>query len=210
MTTASSATSPQRSGPSMLSDEARHRLIDLARRSVEARVASQRLPAVPDFEWPQASGVFVTLKLHGELRGCLGTLESGGEFAADVVRCAADAASEDPRFPPLTASELADTRLEISVLTPLEAIAPDVLRGGRLDQALTIGVHGVVVERGRRRGLLLPQVATERGWKPEQFLRQTCVKAGLPPSAWETEALVFRFTAEVFGDGLVRPTSNPS
>ncbi len=159
------------------------------------------------FEWPQASGVFVTLKLHGELRGCLGTLECGGELAADVVRCAADAASEDPRFPALTATELGDTTLEISVLTPLEAIAPDALRAGQLDQVLTIGVHGVVVERGQRRGLLLPQVATERGWNPEQFLRQTCVKAGLPPGAWEGDALVFRFTAEVFGDGIVRPTS---
>ena len=191
----------------MLSDEARRRLIDLARRSVAARVASQRLPAAPVFEWPRASGVFVTLKLHGALRGCLGTLESGGALAADVARCAADAASEDPRFPALTATELADTTLEISVLTPLEAIASDVLRGGRLDQALTIGVHGVVVERGPRRGLLLPQVATERGWDPEEFLRQTCVKAGLPPGAWEGDARVFRFTAEVFGDGIVRPRS---
>ena len=95
------------------------------------------------------------------------------------------------------------------MLTPLEAIAPDVLRGGRLDQSLTIGVHGVVVEQGPCRGLLLPQVATERGWSPEQFVRQTCVKAGLPPGAWEGDALVFRFTAEVFGDGIVRPSSYP-
>ena len=115
--------------------------------------------------------------------------------------------AQDPRFSALTATELGDTTLEISVLTPLEAIAPDALRAGQLDQVLTIGVHGVVVERGQRRGLLLPQVATERGWNPEQFLRQTCVKAGLPPGAWEADALVFRFTAEVFGDGIVRPTS---
>lgn len=189
----------------MLTDEARHHLLGLARRAVAARVASRSLPAVPAFALPRASGVFVTLKLHGELRGCLGTLASDGELAADVVRCAADAASEDPRFPAVTAAELAHTTLEISVLAPLEPIAPDLLLGGRLDDALRIGVHGVVVELGPRRGLLLPQVATEWGWSPEQLLRQTCIKAGLPPAAWACDALVFRFTAEVFGDGIVRP-----
>jgi len=191
----------------MLTDEARRHLLGLARRAVAARVTSRSLPAVPAFALPRAAGVFVTLKLHGELRGCLGTLESAGELAADVVRCAADAASEDPRFPAVTVTELADTTLEISVLAPLEAIAPDLLRVGSLDEALIIGVHGVVVEHGPRRGLLLPQVATEWGWNPEQFLRHTCVKAGLPPGSWEREALVFRFTAEVFGDGIVRPSS---
>ena len=66
--------------------------------------------------------------------------------------------------------------------------------------AFTIGVHGLVVEQGLHRGLLLPQVATEWGWTREQFLRQTCVKAGLPPDAWRNGARVFRFAAEVFGD----------
>jgi AmmeMemoRadiSam system protein A len=191
----------------MLTDEARRHLLDLAWRSVAARVASRALPAMPAVALPLASGVFVTLKLGGALRGCLGTLESGGDLAAHVVRCAADAASQDPRFPPVTASELAEVTLEISVLAPLEPVAADALRGSSLEDVLTIGVHGLVVELGPRRGLLLPQVATEWGWSPEQFLRQTCVKAGLPPEAWEREALVFRFTAEVFGDGIVRPSS---
>ena len=191
----------------MLTDEARRHLLDLARRSVAARVASRALPAMPSVALPPASGVFVTLKLGGVLRGCLGTLESGGNLAADVVRCAADAASQDPRFPAVTATELADVTLEISILGPLEAVEAGALRGSSLDDVLTIGVHGLVVELGPRRGLLLPQVATEWGWSPEQFLRQTCVKAGLPPEAWQREALVFRFTAEVFGDGIVRPSS---
>ena len=98
-------------------------------------------------------------------------------LAAEVARCAADSASEDPRFPPVAVDELPDLALEISVLGPLEAIDP---RPG----AFTIGGHGLVVEQGPRRGLLLPQVATEWGWDAEQFLRQTCVKAGLPPDAW--------------------------
>ncbi len=191
----------------MLTDEERGQLLDLARRSVAARVASRTLPAMASVALPQASGVFVTLKLRGQLRGCLGTLESGNDLAADVVRCAADAASQDPRFPAVTATELAHLTLEISVLAPLEPVEPDALRGPSRDDVLTIGVHGLVVEFGPRRGLLLPQVATEWDWSPEQFLRQTCVKAGLPPEAWEREALVFRFTAEVFGDGIVRPSS---
>ena len=70
--------------------------------------------------------------------------------------------------------------------------------------AFTIGVHGLVVEQGVRRGLLLPQVATEWGWTAEQFLRQTCVKAGLPPDAWQHGARVFRFAAEVFGGLMPR------
>jgi AmmeMemoRadiSam system protein A len=191
----------------MLTDEARRHLLDLAWRSVAARVASRALPAMPAVALPLASGVFVTLKLGGALRGCLGTLDAGSDLAAHVVRCAADAASQDPRFPPVTASELAEVTLEISVLAPLEPVAADALRGSSLEDVLTIGVHGLVVELGPRRGLLLPQVATEWGWSPEQFLRQTCVKAGLRPEAWEREALVFRFTAEVFGDGIVRPSS---
>jgi len=142
---------------------------------------------------PDASGVFVTIKQRGELRGCLGTLQNRAGLAGEVIRCAADSASEDPRFPPVSPGELPELSLEISVLGPLEEIEP------RPD-AFTIGTHGLVVEQGVRRGLLLPQVATEWGWTGEQFLRQTCVKAGLPPDAWRQGARVFRFAAEVFGD----------
>jgi len=93
----------------------------------------------------------------------------------------------------VSSEELPELSLEISVLGPLESIDP------RPD-AFTIGVHGLVAEQGFRRGLLLPQVATEWGWNGEQFLRQTCVKAGLPPDAWRHGARVYRFAAEVFGD----------
>lgn len=193
----------------MLTDEQRRHLLELARRSVAARVAGRPLPAVHALELPRAFGVFVTLKLAGQLRGCLGTLESASDLASDVARCAADAASEDPRFPAVTASELAGVALEISVLGPLERLdggALDALgglgdrSGSRLEMALTMGVHGLVVEHGPRRGLLLPQVAIEWGWSPEQFLRQTCVKAGLAPEAWAHGAIVYRFRAEVFGE----------
>jgi AmmeMemoRadiSam system protein A len=110
-----------------------------------------------------------------------------------VVRCAGDSATQDPRFPPVGRDELPELALEISVLGPLEPIAPQ-------PDAFTIGVHGLVVEQDVHRGLLLPQVATEWGWDGEQFLRQTCVKAGLPPDAWRSGARLYRFSAEVFGD----------
>ena len=177
----------------MLTDDQRRALLDLARQSVAAAVMQQGTVAVDSLELPDASGVFVTIKRGGALRGCLGTLQNRDGLAAEVVRCAADSATEDPRFPPVSASELPELRLEISVLGPLEPIdaRPD---------SFTIGIHGLVAEQGNHRGLLLPQVATEWGWDAEQFLGQTCVKAGLPPDAWRRGARFYRFAAEVFGE----------
>jgi uncharacterized protein len=179
----------------MLSDQQRLALLDLARSSVLARVTGTvaRLADPPPL--PRASGVFVTLKLAGELRGCLGTLECTLTLGEEVARCAADSASHDRRFAPVTVAELAGLSYEVSVLGPLERLHPVAA------SAITIGVHGLVVEEGRRRGVLLPQVAAERRWKAEHFLRQTCVKAKLPPDAWERGATVYLFVADVFGDG---------
>ena len=177
----------------MLSELQRQALLELARLSVAAQVTGVAGPAPDEIELPAAYGVFVTIKRRGTLRGCLGTLQCRRGLAAEVARCAADAASEDPRFPPVTAEELPELSLEISVLAPLEAIEPSDAA------AITIGRHGLVAEQGQRRGLLLPQVATEWGWTTEEFLRQTCVKAGLTPDAWQRGARIYRFDAEVFG-----------
>jgi AmmeMemoRadiSam system protein A len=177
----------------MLTEQQKATLLELARSAIDASVLGQplQLPAAPG-EFPAASGVFVTIKRHGQLRGCLGTLENRRGLTQEIVRCAADSAKRDPRFAPVGTDELKDLRVELSILGPLEEIEarPD---------AFTIGVHGLVVELGGRRGLLLPQVATEWGWTPEQFLVQTCVKAGLPDDAWRRGAIVYRFAAEVFG-----------
>jgi AmmeMemoRadiSam system protein A len=177
----------------VLIDTERKTLLDLARASIIAGVTG-RDPLDPGpVDMPDASGVFVTIKQRGELRGCLGTLDNRHGLAREVVRCASDSATRDPRFPPVSADEVRELTLEISVLGPLEEIEP------RPD-AFVIGEHGLVVDDGVRRGLLLPQVATERNWTPEQFLCQTCVKAGLPPGAWRHAVRVYRFAAEVFGD----------
>ncbi len=178
----------------MLSESQRQALLDLARRSVVAQVTGQSDSAPLPGDLPASSGAFVTIKRRGTLRGCLGTLQCRRGLAAEVARCAADAASEDPRFPPVAPEELSELALEISVLGPLEPIDPTD------SDAIAIGRHGLVAEQGHRRGLLLPQVATEWGWTTEQFLRQTCVKAGLPADAWQHGARIFRFDAEVFGE----------
>jgi len=178
----------------MLTDEQRRGLVAAARQSVLATVASAgSSPTVP-VDLPDACGVFVTLRCAGRLRGCLGIVDGLEGLGTEVVRCAADAATRDPRFPPVSAPELSTLTIEVSVLGPLERIDPIA------PDAITIGRHGLVIEQGRRRGLLLPQVALEWCWTREQFLRQTCLKAKLDPDAWRHGATVYRFDADVFGE----------
>jgi len=161
----------------MFTEAQQRALVEIARDAVAEHVAGRKggAPRVEDL--PEASGAFVTLKKKGELRGCIGTLECRAPLAEEVARVAVCAAREDPRFEPVRASELDEIDVEVSVLGPLEEIDP-------FDPAaIVVGVHGLVVERGYRRGLLLPQVATELNWDREAFLAHTCLKAGLPADA---------------------------
>jgi AmmeMemoRadiSam system protein A len=179
----------------MFTEAQQRELVAIARRAVTALLTGERALAPASHSLPQASGAFVTLKTRaGELRGCIGTLECRRPLADEIARVAISAAREDPRFEPLRSSELDDIRVEVSVLGPLEQIDP------RDPDAIGIGVHGLVVEHGVRRGLLLPQVATEWGWGREEFLAHTCRKAGLPADAWRSGATVYRFAAVVFGE----------
>jgi AmmeMemoRadiSam system protein A len=177
----------------MFTDAQKAALIEIARAAVAAQVAGRTIDPATVLELPDVSGAFVTLKLRGELRGCLGTLDCRSSLAEEVARCAASAAHNDPRFSPVRVSELADLSVEVSILGPLERIDP------RDPIAIVVGRHGLVIEEGGRRGLLLPQVAPEWGWDREQFLAHTCRKAGLPVDAWQRGAVVYRFEAEVFG-----------
>jgi AmmeMemoRadiSam system protein A len=179
----------------MLTDDQKAALLRVAREAMTAHVLGHPDPPVAiAHDLPDASGVFVTIKRRGELRGCLGTLQARAGLAEEVARCARDSASEDPRFPRVARAELPDLSVEVSVLGPLERIDPSD------SNAVVVGRHGLVVEDGRRRGLLLPQVPVEWGWSAEQFLRQTCNKAGLSYDCWTNGALVYRFEAEVFGE----------
>lgn len=188
---------PAAAEPARLEPPERATLLRLARRAVEAAV---RGDASPD---PAGEGVggalavpgaaFVSLHLHGQLRGCIGTVVPRGEpLAQNVVAMARAAALEDPRFPPLRPEELSALELEISVLGPLLPVSDP--------HDIVVGRDGLLVEEGFRRGLLLPQVPVEWGWDLETFLAQTCAKAGLPRDAWRRQAHVFRFEAEVFGE----------
>jgi AmmeMemoRadiSam system protein A len=168
-------------------------LVGIARVAVRAGVAGREPDTRVRDEFPDASGTFVTLKKRGELRGCIGTLECRRPLAEEVARAAISAALEDPRFPPVRPSELDDLDVEVSVLGPLELIDPAD------PAAIEIGRHGLVVEHGGRRGLLLPQVATEWNMDRETFLSHTCAKAGLPGDCWKRGANVYRFAADVFG-----------
>jgi AmmeMemoRadiSam system protein A len=177
----------------MFTEAQKHALIGIARAAVTAEVTGIPRDVLPAIELPEASGAFVTLKRYGQLRGCLGTLECRQSLAAEIAQCAVNAARRDPRFSPVTRSELVDLDFEVSILGPLEPIDPHD------EAAVVIGQHGLVVEQGRRRGVLLPQVAVEWGWTPAEFLAQVCRKAGLPLEAWENGASVYRFEAVVFG-----------
>jgi AmmeMemoRadiSam system protein A len=135
-------------------------------------------------------GVFVTLKVRGELRGCIGTLMTDRSLPETVAEMAIKSASLDPRFPPIGPAELKDLDIDISILGPLTEVKDK--------SEIIIGRHGLVIEHGGRHGLLLPQVATEHNLGVEAFLSQTCLKAGLPPDAWKRGARISKFSAEVF------------
>jgi uncharacterized protein len=175
------------------SDADRQRLLRLAREAIVAHVNGMPPPPVsPPPEEPSGGG-FVTLHLNGILRGCVGNLGTDARLSRVVRECAIAACSADPRFQPVRPAELAALEIEISLLGPLEPVtAPDQIEIGR---------HGLVVELGSRRGLLLPQVASEWKWDRETFLAQTCHKAGLARDAWKSGAKIFRFEAEVFREG---------
>jgi uncharacterized protein len=167
----------------------------LARASI-GQALGVETPAPPGLESAHLNeprGVFVTLHREGELRGCIGFVDARFPLQAAVREVAVKAATEDPRFLPVGRSELADVELEISVLSPLELVESV--------QEIQVGTHGVMVDAGYSRGLLLPQVATEYGWDREQFLSHTCLKAGLPASRWkEPELRIYTFTTEIFSD----------
>ena len=177
----------------VLSPDERRQLLAAARQAIEDTLAGKRIRPLPlEGAFGRRAGLFVSLHRHGDLRGCIGYPSSDEPLGATIGECAVAAATGDPRFPPVTPSELAELDIEISVLTPIEPLT---------DPAdFVIGRDGLVIDHQLRRGLLLPQVATEYGWDRETFLSQLCAKAGLPRDAWQRGARLFRFEAEVFGE----------
>ncbi len=178
-----------------LTPEEQQSLLGIARRTVEQYVRTGRAPEVTPLteRLKEKRGVFVTLHKHGELRGCIGYVEGVKPLYLATRDMAIAAATEDPRFPPVTAEELPLIDVEITVLSPLKRIFnPD---------SVIVGKHGLVIRKGFYSGLLLPQVPVEQGWNREEFLEYTCRKAGLPPKAYkEADAELYVFTGQVFGE----------
>jgi len=179
--------------PNPLSPEQRRQLLQFARQTIAATVG-QAAPSEPpaDLAPLPGCGAFVSLHLNARLRGCVGMLESNLSLPETIARCAVRAATEDPRFRPLTPAELTKVALEISLLSPLTQAAAAQVEPGR---------HGVLVRKNNFAGLLLPQVAQKYHWSRERFLEETCKKAGLPGNAWQdADTMILVFTAEVFSE----------
>ena len=172
----------------------KQRLLELAHRAVEMAARERRPWEPPPESNPRLTpprAVFVSLHKSGLLRGCIGQVVAHLPLHRAVAEAAYSAAREDPRFAPVSPEELPEITVEISVLSPFHPIRPEEIQ---------VGVHGLMLSRGRLRGLLLPQVATHYDWKAPRFLEETCRKAGLPPDAWRHGATIEAFTAEVFRD----------
>jgi AmmeMemoRadiSam system protein A len=180
----------------MLNDAQRLRLLQVARQSVMAVCCGEAEPDLrtDDPALTAVQGAFVTLHTaNGDLRGCIGHIEGHLPLIETVHEMAVAAATQDPRFPQVRCAEVPSLHIEISVMSPIREVANIA--------EIEVGRHGLIITRGYRRGLLLPQVATEYGWGREEFLDHTCMKAGLPTHAWQDRGTTIEcFEAEVFGE----------
>ncbi len=178
----------------MLTEREGRELLRLARHALETHFGVATEAPSTEVKTPNGvGGVFATLKRDGELRGCIGYVLPNIDLHTTTARAVVAAATDDPRFHGVEAEELSRMRISISVLA--EAVPVDEV--GEIE----IGRDGLVIERDGARGLLLPQVATERNWDRERFLAETCIKAGLKPESWkDPETVVLRFAAVHFDE----------
>jgi len=181
-------------GVTILDESAQAWLLKLARETLRRHLAGKPLPDPPLPEVPPKAreeyGVFVTLKKHGDLRGCIGSIVGTEPLYRGVIQNAVNAASHDPRFEPMTLAEEPEVEIEISVLTPLKPVE-DI-------RDIRIGRDGIVLGKSGRRAVFLPQVAPEQGWDLETTLTHLSYKAGLPGDAWRFGARFETFQAHVF------------
>jgi len=174
-------------------DKEKAKLKEIARASIETAVTGKEPKEVEGLtkNLKEPYGIFVTINKHGNLRGCIGRIIGDQPVYLSCQQMARAAALEDPRFPPVTKDELKDLEIEISILTPLQRLKDK--------SEIVIGRDGLLIRKGMYSGLLLPQVASEYGWDADEFLAQTCHKAGLPTDVLKSkDTEIYRFSAEVF------------
>jgi uncharacterized protein (TIGR00296 family) len=177
-------------------------LLKLARTAIETYILKGQVlnaPEPPSADLKENMGVFVTLHENGELRGCIGYPEPVKPLLNALIEVAIGAATGDPRFAPLNSHELERIQVEVSVLTPPELIIVD--KPSEYLEKINIGLDGLIIERGIFRGLLLPQVPVEWGWDKEEFLANTCMKAGMSPDCWLQEGVkIWSFQSQIFNE----------
>jgi len=194
--TSQSAAEAKKSAEFSLTGREKDALMKIARTSVETAVRDRKMYLVGSTGFPrleEARGAFVTLKEHGELRGCIGYITPMKSLAETVRDVAAYAAMEDTRFTPVTTQELPLLEYEISVMSPIRRVL-DI-------KEIKVGKQGLIMKQGDIEGILLPQVPVEEHWGRDTFIEETCLKAGLPRQAWKDDDTdIFMFTALVFGE----------
>lgn len=170
----------------------KNQLLKLAREAIINCVheAPPKNKEVTDENLQSHQGCFVSIKINGVLRGCIGNFTSEKPLFKLIQEMAVSAATRDPRFYPMKEQDLVNFKVEISVLSPLQKISSI--------EEIEVGTHGLYIEKNFSRGVLLPQVAIEFGWDREAFLGQTCIKAGLKQDDWQEGTDIYIFSAEVF------------
>lgn len=183
----------------MLTKVQEKQLLNLARKAIESYFDKKTLKFEKEKkEFPKKQGVFVTLTENHELRGCIGFPYPVKPLADAIVEAAQSAAFSDPRFAPLKKAELPKIKIEISVLTEPQLIQ---VSPQELPRAIKIGEDGLIIMFAGFSGLLLPQVAPEQKWDSLEFLRGTCIKAGLPAETWLNPACqIYKFQAQIFSE----------
>jgi len=181
--------------PPEFTPQQRQWLLQLAREAIAAHLATARIPPfeTDDPLLLRPSGAFVTLWKRRDLRGCIGHIDDDKPLCRVVQEMAVAAASTDHRFSPVKPGELPDLEIEINVLWPDQRIEG-------IDE-VQVGPHGLLIVKGGHRGLLLPEVASERGWNRQEFVEAVCWKAGLPKGAWRAGAVLYTFTTVLFREG---------
>lgn len=186
----------------MLNEEDGKFLLEYARKAITTYLNEGKVIQIPeevDPKFKENMGVFVTLNRKNALRGCIGYPEPVMPLINALTDAAISAATRDPRFNPVTSSELDEIHVEVSVLTVPEII--EVADPMEYLENIEIGKDGLIVEMGPYRGLLLPQVSIEWGWNKEDFLANTCMKAGLSSDCWyDKDVKIYKFSSQIFDE----------